>query len=112
MQYFHNPRCQKSREGLQLLKDNGHDPEVVLYMTEPLSPMALEVILTKLDIDAEDLIRTKEKVWKEEFKDKELSEDELILAMIEYPQLMERPILVNGEKAAIGRPAENLLEII
>lgn len=112
MQYFHNPRCQKSREGLQLLNDKGLEPELVLYMTEPLSPMALEEILTKLDIDAEDLIRTKEKVWKEEFKDKELSEDELILAMIEYPQLMERPILVNGDKAAIGRPAENFLEIL
>ena len=112
MQYFHNPRCQKSREGLQLLKDKGHDPEVVLYMTEPLSPMVLEEILNKLDMDAEDLIRNKEKVWKEEFRDKELSEDELILSMIEYPQLMERPILVNGTKAAIGRPAENLLEIL
>tara|TARA_R110000868_G_scaffold385866_3_gene653920 strand:- start:442 stop:780 length:339 start_codon:yes stop_codon:yes gene_type:complete len=112
MRYFHNPRCQKSREGLQLLEGKGLQPEVVLYMTEPLSPMDLEDILAKLDIDAEDLIRSKEAVWKEEFKDKELSEDELVLAMIEYPQLMERPILVNGDKAAIGRPPENLLEIL
>ncbi len=112
MRYFHNPRCQKSREGLQLLEEKGLQPEVVLYMTEPLSPMDLEDILAKLDIDAEDLIRSKESVWKEEFKDKELSEDELVLAMIEYPQLMERPILVNGDKAAIGRPPENLLEIL
>lgn len=112
MRYFHNPRCQKSREGLQLLEEKGLHPEVVLYMTEPLSPMDLEDILVKLDIDAEDLIRSKESVWKEEFKDKELSEDELVLAMIEYPQLMERPILVNGDKAAIGRPPENLLEIL
>jgi len=112
MQYFHNPRCQKSREGLQLLNEKGFEPEIILYMTEPLSPMALEDVLTKLDIDALDLIRSKEKVWKEEFKDKELSDDELILSMIEYPQLMERPILVNGDKAAIGRPPENLLDIL
>jgi arsenate reductase len=112
MHYYHNPRCKKSREGLQLLEEKGLQPEVILYMTEPLSPMDLEDILVKLSIDAEDLIRSKEAVWKEEFKDKELSEDELILAMIEYPQLMERPILVNGDKAVIGRPTENLLDII
>ena len=112
MDYYHNPRCKKSREGLQLLEEKGIQPEVILYMTEPLSPMDLEDILVKLDIDAEDLIRSKEAVWKEEFKDKELSEDELVLAMIEYPQLMERPILVNGDKAIIGRPTENLLDII
>jgi arsenate reductase len=112
MHYYHNPRCKKSREGLQLLEEKGLQPEVILYMTEPLSPMDLEDILVKLSIDAEDLIRSKEAVWKEEFKDKELSEDELVLAMIEYPQLMERPILVNGDKAVIGRPTENLLEII
>ena len=112
MDYYHNPRCKKSREGLQLLEEKGLQPEVILYMTEPLSPMDLEDILVKLDIDAEDLIRSKEAVWKEEFKDKELSEDELVLAMIEYPQLMERPILVNGDKAVIGRPTENLLDII
>jgi arsenate reductase len=112
MDYYHNPRCKKSREGLQLLEEKGIQPEVILYMTEPLSPMDLEDILVKLDIDAEDLIRSKEAVWKEEFKDKELSEDELVLAMIEYPQLMERPILVNGDKAIIGRTTENLLDII
>jgi arsenate reductase len=97
---------------LQLLEEKGIQPEVILYMTESLSPMDLEDVLVKLDIDAEDLIREKEAVWKEEFKGKELSEDELVLAMIEYPQLMERPILVNGDKAVIGRPTENLLDII
>ncbi|MGK0407033.1 MAG: arsenate reductase, partial [Roseivirga sp.] len=74
MHYYHNPRCKKSREGLQLLEEKGLQPEVILYMTEPLSPMDLEDILVKLSIDAEDLIRSKEAVWKEEFKDKELSE--------------------------------------
>ncbi len=108
MQYYHNPRCTKSRQGLAYLEEKGLKPEVILYQKEPLSPMDIESILEKLDLEARDLIRDKEKIWKEEFADKELDEDELILLMIEHPQLMERPILVNGEKAAIGRPTENL----
>lgn len=108
MQYYHNPRCTKSRQGLAYLEEKGLKPEVILYQKEPLSPDTLEDILDKLDMEARELIRDKEQVWKEEFADKELDDDELILAMIEYPQLMERPILVNGDKAAIGRPTENL----
>jgi len=112
MRYFHNPRCTKSREGLAYLEEKGLKPEVILYQKEPLSPNDLEEIIDKLDIEAIELIRTKEAVWKEEFADKELDENELILAMIEYPQLMERPILINGDKAAIGRPKENFDSII
>ena len=81
-------------------------------MKEPITPSELEAIIDKLDIDASDLIRKKEKIWKEEFAEKELSDDELIFCMIEHPQLMERPILENGEKARIGRPTEKILEII
>lgn len=109
---YHNTRCTKSRETLQLLQDKNVNPEIVEYMKEPITPGDLEEILDKLDIDAIDLVRKKEKVWKEEFADKELTEDEVILAMIEYPQLMERPILVNGDKARLGRPPEDVLEII
>lgn len=108
MQYYHNPRCTKSRQGLAYLEEKGLNPEVILYLNDPLSPALLEEILDKLDLEARELIREKEAIWKEEFADKDLDEDELILAMIEYPQLMERPILVNGDKAAIGRPTENL----
>lgn len=109
---YHNTRCTKSRETLQLLQDKNVNPEIVEYMKEPITPGDLEDILDKLDIDAIDLVRKKEAIWKEEFADKELTEDEVILAMIEYPQLMERPILVNGDKARVGRPPENVLEII
>lgn len=112
MKYYHNPRCRKSREGLALIEEKGLKPEVIEYMKEPLSPSDLMDLLDKLDMDALDLIRTKESIWKEEFKDKELDEEELILAMIEYPQLMERPILENGDKAIVGRPSEKLLELI
>ncbi|MGB0980288.1 MAG: arsenate reductase (glutaredoxin), partial [Croceimicrobium sp.] len=112
MRYFHNPRCSKSREGLAYLEEKGLKPELVLYMKEPLSPSDLETIIDALDIDALELIRKNESIWKKEFADKELEEDELILSMIEYPQLMERPILLNGDKAAIGRPKENFDAII
>ena len=112
MKFYHNPRCSTSRNALQMLKDKGVEPELVLYMSEPLLPEELQDLLDKLDMDALDLIRTKEKIWKEEFADKELSEDELIFCMIEHPQLMERPILENGDHARVGRPAEKVLEII
>jgi arsenate reductase len=112
MKYYHNKRCRKSREGLALLEEKGLEPELVLYMDEPLTPDELSDIIDKLGIEAMELVRTKEKVWKEEYRDKELTEDELVLAMIEHPQLMERPILVNGDKAVVGRPAEDLLQIL
>ncbi len=112
MRYYHNPRCSKSREGLQLLMDQKIVPEIVEYMKEPLTPAELNEVLNKLGMPASDLIRKKEKLWKEEYADKELSEEELVLTMIEHPRLMERPILVNGDKAVIGRPTENLLSVL
>ncbi len=112
MEFYHNTRCSTSRKGLELLRENGIEPEIVEYMKEPLTPAELSGIIGKLGIDPLELVRTKEKIWKEEFADKELSYDEVILSMIEYPQLMERPVLVNGDKAAIGRPVEKLLEIV
>ena len=87
-------------------------PEIVDYMKEAITPDELTEVLGKLGISASELIRKKEKLWKEEFADKELSDEELVLLMIENPRLMERPILVHGKRAAIGRPPENLLEII
>jgi arsenate reductase len=112
MRYYHNPRCAKSREGLQLLTEKGIVPEIVEYMKEPMTPAELNELIDKLGISADELVRKKEKIWKEEYADKELTGEELVLAMIENPRLMERPILVNGNKAAIGRPPENLLEIV
>lgn len=97
---------------MALLEEKGLSPEVVEYMKEPLSTETLQQLLVNLDYSAEDLIRKTEKVWKAEFKDKELSDEELVLAMLEYPQLMERPILDNGKEARVGRPTEKLLEII
>lgn len=109
---YHNPRCTKSREALAYLDEKGLEYEVVEYMKEPLTPMDLESVLEALDMSAEDLIRTNESVWKDDFKGKELDEDELILAMIEHPKLMQRPIVLNSGKAVVARPAEEIEKVL
>ena len=111
---YHNPRCQKSREALQLLESKGVAHEVRLYMRdeESMSFAEFEEVLEALDMDALDLVRTKETLWKEEYKNLELDEEEIILAMIENPRLMERPIIVNGDKAVVARPAERMEEVL
>lgn len=112
MLIYHNPRCSKSRQTLQLLEENRVSPEVVLYLEDVPSKSDLKNILKKLEISAEKLIRKGEKDYKENFKGKSLSEDEWIDAMIKFPKLIERPIFVKGNKAVIGRPPENILDIL
>lgn len=112
MKIYHNPRCTKSRQGLAFLKDQNIDPEVIEYLKTPISKDELEDLLKKLAIPAIDLIRKNEAIWKQEFKNKSLSESDLIDAMIEYPKLIERPIIVKGDKAVIGRPTEIIKTII
>lgn len=112
IQIFHNPRCAKSREGLKHLEDKGVEFEIIKYLDEPLTPDELTDVLRKLGKRPMEIIRTKEDIFKEEFADKELSDEEWILAMLEYPRLIERPIIINGEKAVIGRPVENIDSIL
>mgnify|MGYP006100466865 CR=1 FL=1 len=112
MKYFHNPRCRKSREGLELLKNNGENPEVIFYLNEPISFEELQQTIKKLTISPIDLIRKNEAIYKENFKGKTLTDKEWIQVMIDYPKLMERPILIVGNKGVIGRPPEKVLEII
>lgn len=110
---YHNPRCSKSRQTLQLLQDKGIEPEVILYLENPPSKSALKKLLKSMDMKARDLMRTKEAEYKENnLADESLKEDDLIAAMIEHPKLIERPIVVNGDKAALGRPPENVLGIL
>ena len=111
LKIYHNPRCSKSREGLQLLKDAKCEFETILYMEKPLTAVELESIISKLNIAPIDLVRKGEAVWKEKFKGKLLNDKEVISAMITYPKLMERPIVVSEEKAVIGRPPENIKTI-
>lgn len=112
IEVYHNPRCGKSREAVKYLEEKGVQFEIVEYMKAPLTPTVLEGILDQLDMNAIELIRTNEAIWKEEFKGKELDDDELILAMIEHPKLMQRPIVVNEGKAVIARPVQLIENVL
>lgn len=111
---YHNPRCRKSREALAHLDEKGAQYNVRLYMNdeESMTAAELEEVLDALDMDALELVRTNEALWKEEYKHLELDEEEIILAMIEHPRLMERPIILNGDKAVVARPAEKAEEVL
>ncbi|MCT4623584.1 MAG: arsenate reductase (glutaredoxin) [Schleiferiaceae bacterium] len=112
LKIYHNNRCRKSREALAMLEEKGLEHEVIDYMNNPLTEDQLENLLDKLEMSPEDLVRVKEADWKENFKGKELDDAEVILAMIEYPKLMERPIIETDEKAVLARPAEKMEEIL
>lgn len=110
---WHNPRCSKSRETLALVQEKGIEPEVFLYLEEKPDAHAIQAILTKLDISARELLRNSEDAYKQQnLKDKTLSDDILIEAMVNEPKLIQRPIVVNGNKAKLGRPPEQVLEIL
>ena len=110
---YHNPRCSKSRQTLQLLKDNGVDPEIVEYLKDVPSADVIDDLLQKLKLEPRELMRKKEAPYKEQdLADESLNRQALIQAMVDNPVLIERPIVVNGKKAAIGRPPENVLEIL
>lgn len=110
---YHNPRCSKSRETLKLLRDRGIEPRVVEYLKEPPDADELSRILGMLGMSPHDLIRAKEDAYLEhDVVGKKGKPGELIRAMIEHPILIERPIVVNGNKARIGRPPEKVLEIL
>ena len=109
---YHNPRCRKSREGLAILENSGESFEIIRYLDEPLNEQQLTDLLQALDIPAEQLVRKNEAIWKSDFKGKSLSEKEVISAMVAHPKLIERPVVVKGGKAVIGRPAEKIHEIL
>lgn len=112
MRIYHNPRCSKSRQTLAILKENGLEPEVVLYMDRTLTPNDLISLLMKLQMNPIQLVRRSEAIWKANFKGKTLTDAEIIAAMIANPKLIERPIVVKGKRAVLGRPPENVLELI
>ncbi|MFT4612504.1 MAG: arsenate reductase [Glaciecola sp.] len=109
---LHNPRCTKSREGLSLLENSGKDFEVVKYLDEPISEVTLKNIILLLGIKPIELVRKNEAIWKSDFKDNVLTDVQIIEAMVTHPKLIERPIVINGKKVVIGRPAQNILDII
>ena len=109
---YHNPRCSKSRQTLELLKQNDVEPKVVEYLKTPPNAAELKDILEKLGLSADQLMRKKEDVYKELGLAGINNEDELITAMVNNPKLIERPIVIRGNKAAIGRPPEAVLDIL
>ena len=108
MKIYHNPRCRKSREGVQYLTDKGVKFEIIEYLKDNLSKETIQILLNKLNITALDLIRKNEKIWKENYKDKNLSEKELIEILNREPKLIERPIIEIENLAVIARPKENI----
>ena len=110
---YHNPRCSKSRQTLQLLQEHGIEPEVVEYLQTPPDKSALKKILDQLQFSPRDLMRHKENEYKENhLDDPSLSDDELIDAMLKHPKLIERPIVITDKGAAIGRPPENVMKVV
>ena len=111
LKIYHNPRCRKSREGLAIVEASGEEFEIVKYLDNPPSYLELAAILGKLNLKPIELVRKNEAVWKEKFKNRELSDKEIIQAMVDHPKLIERPIVVKNNEAVVGRPPENINEL-
>ena len=112
MKIYHNPRCSKSRQGLAILEESKFEFETIKYLETPISAEEITEILDLLNIPPIDLVRKNEAIWKENFKGKELSDDEIIIALANNPKLIERPIVINNGKAVIGRPPEIIKSIL
>lgn len=112
IQIYHNSRCGKSRECLIFLENSGQKFEIIKYLENIPTFEELKIIIKKLGLKPIELVRHKEKIWIENFKNLAMNDAEIIQAMISNPILIERPIVINGEKAVIGRPLENVLAIM
>lgn len=112
MKIYHNPRCTKSRQTLELIREAGIEPEIVEYLNDVPTEAELKELIQLLGIKPYDLLRRGEADFKENFKGKELSDDEWIAAMVKYPKLIERPIVVKQKKAVLGRPPENVKALL
>ena len=109
---YHNPRCTKSRNSLAYLDEKGVSYDVHLYLQDSLTNKEFKQILIKLGMKPQELLRKNEAIFKEQFKGKELTDDQWIEVMIEFPKLMERPIVVKGNRAVVGRPTEKINELL
>ncbi|WP_456424676.1 arsenate reductase (glutaredoxin) [Lutibacter sp.] len=112
MKIYHNPRCSKSRQGLAILKESSNPFEVIKYLDKPFAKEELTELIKLLGIKPIDLVRKNEAIWKENYKGKTLTDNEIIEAMVNHPKLIERPIVVANGKAVIGRPPEIIKTIL
>lgn len=111
MKIYHNQRCSKSRQTLAIIEEKGVQPEIVRYLETPPSREELISVLKKLEMQPSDLVRKGEAIFKENYKGKSYSEEEWLDILVQHPKLIERPIVVKGNKAVLGRPPENVLEL-
>ena len=111
MKIYHNPRCSKSRQTLDLIKQQTKNYEIIEYLNEPLEFDDYKLILEKMELKPINLVRIKETIWKEKYKGEKMSDDDIIKALVDNPKLMERPIVTTNTQAIIGRPAENVLNL-
>ena len=110
---YHNPRCSKSRKALEILKSKNIEPKIILYIENKLSKMEVKDLLLKLRLSTRDILRSEEDEYKKNnLKNKNLSENELIRFLIKFPKLLKRPIVVKNSKAVVGRPPENILNLL
>lgn len=109
---YHNPRCRKSREGLEILENQGVDFTIYNYIKEPLTYLEILELIKKLGIEPIELVRKNEPIWKENYKGKNLSQEDIVRAMEEHPKLIERPIVVKDDQAVVGRPPSIIKELI
>lgn len=112
MKIYHNPRCSKSRETLNIIQEAGQEVEIIDYLKHPLTEEELQEIYDKLKLPIEYLIRTGEEIYKTEYKGKQLSDSEWIKVLIEHPKMLERPIVVKDDQAVLGRPPENVNKLL
>lgn len=111
MKIYHNAQCSKSRETLELIREHGVEPEIVEYLKEEFTAKELKEVIQKLGIKAEDLVRKSKDIYKEKYQGKKLTEAAWVKAMIANPVLIERPIIVKGNKAVLGRPPKTVLTL-
>lgn len=112
LKIYHNTRCRKSREGLEILENSGKDFQIIEYLKKPLTEDELKTLVSKLNITPLQLVRQNEKIWKENYKGKDLSNIEIIKILAEHPILIERPIVESDKSAIIGRPPSQIEKII
>lgn len=111
-EFYHNPRCSKSRQALALLEEKGVQPKIRKYLEEVPSKEEFKLLLEKLNVEPSSLLRKGEAIYKEQYKNLKLNEAEWLEVMLQHPKLIERPIFINGNKAVVGRPPENVLDIL
>lgn len=112
IEIYHNPRCRKSREALDILREAGHEPSIRLYLDDTPDVDTFKKLLVRLNMKPEALLRKGEAAYKEKFRDKNFTDEEWITIMLENPKLIERPIVIRGNKAVVGRPPERVKEIV